>query len=227
MVGGSVPGRGWPSSDWRDCAGWKRWSGADAPATAGGHPRPVPSTPWAATCRLRRGNPPPSALRGQACRWGDGGTSRSSEAESGGGWARRHPVSAGLRNLPRHAPTPAAPDAPALRTPRAGVPQGGTGGRDGTPWAPGCAISPRPTPARGTPEAPGRGGASVQPGGGGRSAPGQPPRPLTCPGPTGPPGSPPSPSACCPAAPGAGGGPCSRGGSGTCPSPGPAPGTSP
>ncbi|MET4661493.1 hypothetical protein ABID80_005241, partial [Streptomyces sp. PvP037] len=38
--------------------------GADAPATAGDHPRPAPSAPYAAA---------PPALRGQSCRWGGTG----------------------------------------------------------------------------------------------------------------------------------------------------------
>ncbi|AYL36728.1 hypothetical protein CNQ36_15610 [Streptomyces fungicidicus] len=81
MVGGAGPGRGWPSSDWRDCPGWNT-SGARTrqPLRAA---TPAPSPP-------RRTRPPaaptsPPALRGQSCRWGDGGTSRSSEAESGEG----------------------------------------------------------------------------------------------------------------------------------------------
>ncbi|BFO16170.1 hypothetical protein SHKM778_25580 [Streptomyces sp. KM77-8] len=74
------------------------------------------------------------------------------------GWARRHPANAGPRNPPPPNPHTGPPPNP-TRTgthnstphpahPRAIVPQGGTGGRDGTPPAPGRANTTRP-PLRG------------------------------------------------------------------------------
>nr|WP_203550882.1 TetR family transcriptional regulator [Actinospica acidiphila] len=54
---------------------------------------------------------------GQSCRWGDGGTSRSSKAESGGGWAQRHLCSAGCGSSVAGRAVPRAPER-ALPPPR-------------------------------------------------------------------------------------------------------------
>ncbi len=101
-------GGGRPRSGARVRAGEAQ--GEDAPAAAGAHPHPVPSPPWAAA-------PIPVADAATCCPRARGGgrhvsptagsrASRSSDAESGGGWARRHLDGAGLRELPRPVPAP-------------------------------------------------------------------------------------------------------------------------
>ncbi len=125
--------------------------GADAPAAAGGHPRPVPSPPSASTptpaVPCPRAVVPRRALR-RLC-----GRSRFRLSE--GSRAAAPPLSAGV--VP---PSRRMCERP--RPPRAVVPQGGGGtsrsseaGSGGGwarrhPSAPGCADTPRPRPAPGS-----------------------------------------------------------------------------
>src|SRR5690606_28357448 len=82
--------------------------GADAPVAAGAHPRPVPSrrrrVPHSAGCapplpaiRVSRAIP---AIRGQSCRWGDGGPPARAKPRVGEGGRDGTPLAPGCANTP-------------------------------------------------------------------------------------------------------------------------------